>query len=86
MDRSHCREAMAGSRYPEQWADRVTVDPRVASDAGAVAALVADWVVAADSAGSVGADDAAAAACASNSSVDRTTVDLCNSGPSNRRG
>ena len=84
MARSHCPEATADSRYPE-WVDRVTVDPRAAADAGAVAAVGVDWVVAADSAGPGAAGDAAAAAGASNSSVDRTTDDPCNSGPSNRR-
>jgi hypothetical protein len=84
-DRFHFREATAGSRYPEEWVDRARVDPRVAADVGAVEAVAADWVAAADSAGSVAADDEAAAACASNSSADRTTADLCNNGPSNRR-
>jgi hypothetical protein len=77
LDRSHCREATAGSRYPEEWVDRVTVDSPAAAGAAAASAAVADWVAA--------ADDEAAAAGASNSSADRTMADLCNNGPSNRR-
>ena len=76
MDRSH---------YPEESVDRAMVDPPEAAGAGEVLAVVADWVVAADSAGSAAADDAAAAVGASNSSVDRTMADRRNNGPSNRR-
>ena len=49
MGGSHCPER-AGSRYPEGWGDRVMADPPAAAVAEEVWAVVADWVVAADSA------------------------------------